>query len=104
MRLAPSWSTPNSRRRKALIWSCILGKMRARASCSVLSRSKIHTRRDGGSREMRTPASILFAADEGAAPLFGEALEQQRVRHAAVDDVHALDAISRRVERRADLG
>src|SRR6185503_12698131 len=100
MALAPASSTSKRRRRKALIWSCMAGKMRARASCKVLSRSKIHTRRDGGRREILT----LFAADESADALVGEDFEQQRVRHAAVDDVHALHAVPRRVERRADLG
>src|SRR5437016_360220 len=45
----------------------------------------------------------LFASDEGADALIGEDLEEQRVRHAAVDDVHALHAAARGVERRADL-
>src|SRR5689334_13936019 len=98
MALAPASSTSKRRRRNALICSCIAGKMRARASCSVLSRSKIHTRRDGGRRAILT----LLASDEGADALVGQHFEQQRVGHAAVDDVHALDAIPRRVERRAD--
>src|SRR5437763_11860316 len=73
--------------------------MRTRASCSVLSRSKIQTRRDGGSLASLT----LLAADESADALVGEHFEEQRVRYAAVDDVDALNAVARGVERRADL-
>src|SRR3954468_10166464 len=99
MAFAPASSTLKCRRRKALIWSCIAGKMRARASCSVLSRSKIQTRRDGGRRAILTS----LAADERPYALVREHFQEERVRHAAVDDVHALHAIPRRVERRTDL-
>src|SRR5258706_13183710 len=34
----------------------------------------------------------------------GENFQQQRMFDAAVYDVHALDAVSRRIQRRADLG
>ena len=38
-------------------------------------------------------------ADHRAVGLVGQDLEQHRVRHAAVDDVHRVDAVLRRVER-----
>src|SRR5689334_1527804 len=107
MRSAPASSTPNSRRRNALIWSCIAGKMCAVASCSVLSRSKIHTRRDGAKRATRTSILVqcaLLVFDQRANALIGEHLEQQRVGHAPVDDVHALHAVAGGIQRRADLG
>src|SRR5438105_8451565 len=99
MTLAPASSTLKRLRRNALICPCIDGKMRTRASCSVLSRSKIQTRRDGGSLASLT----LLAADESADALVGEHFEEQRVRYAAVDDVDALNAVARGVVRRADL-
>src|SRR5262245_47825260 len=107
MRFAPASSTPNSRCRNALIWPCIAGKIRAVASCSVLSRSKIHTRREGAKRATRIPILVrrpLLALDQRSYALIGEHLEQQRVGHAPVDDMHALHAVARGVERRADLG
>src|SRR5258708_35675273 len=99
MAFAPASSTPRWRFRYSLICSCIDGKMRACASCSVLSRSKIHTRRKGGNLEILT--SSLLASNEGADALVGEHFQQQRVRHPAVDDVHALHAVARGVARRA---
>jgi acetylglutamate kinase len=41
--------------------------------------------------------------DHRADAVVGQDFEQQRVLDAAVDDVHALDAVARGVERRADL-
>src|SRR4051812_9770757 len=99
MASAPASSTPKCRLRKALIWSCIDGKIAAEASCRVLSRSKIHTRRDGGNRAILK----LLALDQRAHAFVREHFEQQGMRNAAVDDVHALHAVARRVERRADL-
>src|SRR4051794_40045466 len=102
MALAPVSSTLKWRCRYWLICTCIDGKMRTCASCSVLSRSKIHTRRDGGRLAMRMGVPLL-ASDQGTDTLVGQNFEEQRVRHAPVDDVHALHAVPRCVECRADL-
>src|SRR5256885_9774703 len=48
--------------------------MRARASCSVLSRSKIQTRRDGGNLASFT--AELLAADERTDALVGQRSEE----------------------------
>ena len=84
----------------AFICSCIDGKMCGRASCSVLSRSKIHTRRDGGYFAMRIYYLLRISVPT---PVVGQHFEQQRVRHAAVDDVAGLHAGARGVEHRGDL-
>src|SRR3954464_14295180 len=102
MALAPVSSTLKWRCRYWLICTCIDGKMRTCASCSVLSRSKIHTRREGGRLAMRMGVPLL-ASDQGTDTLVGQNFEEQRVRHAPVDDVHALHAVPRCIECRADL-
>src|SRR5258708_12624979 len=91
MAFAPASSTPRWRFRYSLICSCIDGKMRACASCSVLSRSKIHTRRKGGNLEILT--SSLLASNEGADALVGEHFQQQRVRHPPAAHPHPLHPI-----------
>ena len=47
---------------------------------------------------------MLYEVITRAVGLIGQDLEQHRVRHAAVDDVHRVDAALGGVERAADLG
>src|SRR4051812_3788556 len=100
MTFAPSSSTPNFRLMYSLICTCIDGKMCGRASCSVLSRSKIHTRLEGAMPAMRITPCASLRANQRADALVGEHLEQQRMRHAPVDDVHGLHPAPCGFERR----
>ena len=53
----------------------------------------------------RRPVDPLsMGADHRAVGLLGQHLEQHRVGHAAVDDVHGVDAVLRGIERGGDLG
>jgi hypothetical protein len=72
--------------------------MRSAPGCSSISAStcRICTRRSPGLGRLR--------ADHRAVGLVGQDLQQHGVRHAAVDDVHRVDAALGGVQRAGDLG
>ena len=63
-------------------------------------------RRVRGARRARRAADVPdgVAIDLGADALIGEDLEQDRVAHATVDDVHLVDAAAERLQAALDLG
>src|SRR5437870_2976511 len=58
--------------------------------------------RGGGAEQSSTPSAPSWR-DHRADTFTGEELEQQRVRHATVEDVRAGDALPQRGDARVDL-
>ena len=88
--------TPRAPRRAA----CCRGRTARPAARLAVERRSMTVGRGRDAAERRADVATSARTDHRAVGLLGQDLEQHRVRHAAVDDVHRVDAALRRVERR----
>src|SRR6185436_5095872 len=80
------------------------GKICGRASCKVLSRSKIQIRDLPANELLMSLRKALAIANQRSHALVGQHFQQQRVLDPPVNDVDTLYAALGRFQRRTDLG